>query len=173
MNIAVIGAVFAWAAVLCRFDLRERRLPNSLTLGGAALVLAARAGFGGLPLFIDGFAAAAAAGLFLLLPYLMRGAGGGDVKMLFASGAVVGWGGLLPMLWVMALAGIVLGIVLIVAGRVDGSRVRHYAQCAFNWRYDRKAGAAAIAPKSSEKARMPFSLPIATGLMASLVGGLL
>lgn len=171
MHIAITCAVLLWAAILCRYDLKERRLPNGYTLGGAALALVIRAGYGGLPLFIDGFAAAAAAGLFLLIPFLMRGAGGGDVKMLFAAGAIVGWSGLLPMLWVMALAGIVLGIVLIIAGRVDSSRVRHYAQCVFNWRYDRRAGAETIAPKSSEKARMPFSLPIATGLIFAWIGG--
>jgi prepilin signal peptidase PulO-like enzyme (type II secretory pathway) len=104
----------------------------------------------------------------LLLPFLVHGAGGGDVKMLFAAGAITGWSGLFAMLWIMALTGITLGVILLLMGRVDGSRLRHYAQCIFNWRYDRKAGAAAIAPKTSEKVRMPFSIPIATGLLVSL-----
>jgi Flp pilus assembly protein protease CpaA len=159
----------AWAAVLCWFDLRERRLPNWLTIGGALAVLVARFGYGGVPLFLDGFAAGAVASIVLFLPFLVHGAGGGDVKMLFASGAIAGWAGLLPLLWTMSLAGLAMGGIMLVAGRLDASRLRHYALCVFNWNYDRRAGAAAIAPRESEKARMPFSLPIAAGLMAALL----
>lgn len=170
MHYALVAVALGWSGLLCWFDLRERRLPNGLTLGGAVVFLVGRLGYGGAPYFVDGFAAAALAGLFLLLPFLLHGAGGGDVKMLFAAGALTGWSGLLPMLWITSLAGIVLGIGLIVAGRLDGSRLRHYAQCIFNWRYDRKAGAANLAPKTSERVRMPFSLPIAVGLLAALAG---
>jgi leader peptidase (prepilin peptidase)/N-methyltransferase len=165
----VIATVLAWLAALCWFDLRERRLPNSLTLGGAAVTLAARFGFGGIDSLVYGFAGAAAAGAFLLIPFLTRGAGGGDVKMLFACGAIAGWDGLISMLWVMSLAGIAMGLLLILAGRLDVQRLRHYTQCAFNWNYDRVAGAAALAPKENERVRMPFSLPIAVGLVASLL----
>ena len=165
---AIISSIIAWLTALCWFDTRERRLPNHLTLGGAAVALVVRLGFGGLPAFIDGFAAAAAAAAFLLIPFLMRGAGGGDVKMLFACGAITGWAGLIPMLWIMSLTGILLGLLMLVAGRLDASRVRHYAQCVVNWNYDRQAGAAALPPKDSERARMPFSIPIAAGLVASL-----
>ena len=167
---AVLLAV-AWAAALCWFDVRERRLPNWLTIGGALVALTARFGIGGVPFFTDGLIAALVAGIVLLLPFFMRGAGGGDVKMLFAAGAITGWAGLLTMLWAMSLAGIVFGMLMILAGRLDSSRLRHGFNCAFNWRYDRKTGAAAIAPKSSEKARMPFSIPIAAGLLAALAGG--
>lgn len=165
----VIALAAAWAAVLCWFDLRERRLPNALTIGGAMVALVARFGYGGMPFFLNGFAAGSVASLVLLLPFLVRGAGGGDVKMLFASGTIAGWTGLLPLLWTMSLAGLALGAVMIVAGRLDASRLRHYTLCVFNWNYDRRAGAAAIAPRESERARMPFSLPIAAGLLAALL----
>ena len=36
----------AWLLALCAWDLRARRLPNALTLGGAAVALAARLGAG-------------------------------------------------------------------------------------------------------------------------------
>jgi prepilin peptidase CpaA len=163
------AAVAVWAAVLSWKDCRTRRLPNAWTLGGAAAALVFRWGYGGFPLFLDGFAAAAVGGAFLLVPFLMRGAGGGDVKMLFAAGAVAGWGRLLPMLWVTSLAGVVMGLVMLAFGRLDGARLRHFARCAVDWRYDRAAGAAALPPKESARYRVPFSVPIAVGLIVALV----
>lgn len=161
-----LGAV--WSSVLSYYDLRWRILPNWLTLGGAAVALAGRLGFGGFPSLVDGFAAAAGAGAFLLVPFLLRGAGGGDVKMLFAAGAVVGWGKLLLLLWVTSLAGLVMGVAMLAAGRLNGARLRHTFRCAFDWRYDRQAGAASLPPKESAQVRIPFSVPIAVGLIVAL-----
>lgn len=39
-------AVVTWAAVLSAIDVRERRLPNVLTLSGAAVIIAAAALWG-------------------------------------------------------------------------------------------------------------------------------
>ncbi len=164
----VLGA--AWSAVLSYYDLRWRVLPNWLTLGGAAAALVGRLGYGGWPFFADGFAAAAVAGAFLLVPFLMRGAGGGDVKMIFAAGAVVGWSRLLPMLWITSLAGVAMGVAMLALRQLDGARLKHFWRCAFDWRYDRLAGAAALPPKESSRYRIPFSVPIAIGLLAALAG---
>jgi Flp pilus assembly protein protease CpaA len=105
----------------------------------------------------------------MLIPFLMHGAGGGDVKMLFAAGAVAGWSRVLPLLWYTSLAGIVLGVGMMIAGRLDMSRVKHYARCLFDWRYDRKAGREALPPRESEQVRIPFSLAIAVGLVTALL----
>lgn len=160
-----------WSAWLVRSDWRERRLPNGLTLGAAAVAFAWRIGYGGWPLFLDGFAAAGVAGAFLLLPFLLRGAGAGDVKMLFAAGAIAGWERLLPMLAVMSVLGIVLTVAMLAAGLVDGARLRHWARSLWDWRYDRAAGAAALPPRDNERVRVPFSLPVAGGLLVVLTLG--
>ena len=161
--VVVYGGVLSW------MDCRTRILPNWLTLGGAAVALVARLGSGGWPLFLDGFAAAAAAGAFLLIPFLMHGAGGGDVKMLFAAGAIAGWGNLLLMLWITSLAGVVMGVVMLALGQLDSARMKHFLRCAVDWRYDRAAGAAALPSKDSARFRIPFSVPIAIGLIVALV----
>ena len=166
---AIVLGVVAWSGILSYYDLKWRILPNWLTLGGAAVALVGRLGFGGWPFFLDGFAAAAGAGAFLLIPFLMRGAGGGDVKMLFAAGAIVGWSKLLLMLWVTSLAGVVMGLAMLALGHLDGARLVYYARCAFDWRYDRRAAAAALPPKESARYRIPFSVPIAVGLIVALV----
>lgn len=147
-------------------DCRERRLPNWLTLGAAAVALTWRLGYGGTDMFLRGFTGAAAAGLFLIIPFMMRGAGGGDVKMLFGAGAIVGWGRILAMLWLTSFAGVVVGIAMLLAGKLDGARLRHCVRSLFDWRYDRRAGAAGLPPKDSERVRIPFSIPITFGMVA-------
>jgi len=159
--------VSIWAALLSWYDFRERRLPNWLTLGGAVVALCYRLFFGVPGSFLSGFVAACVAGFFLLIPFLLRGAGGGDVKMLFASGAIVGWVGLVPLLVYMSLAGVLIGIVMLVKGKLDISRLRHLFRCCFDWRYDRLAGKAALPARESELVRIPFAAAIAIGLLAS------
>ena len=168
-ELVILAGAMGWAARLSWQDCRTRLLPNAWTLGGAAVALVFRIGYGGWPLFLDGFAAAAVAGGFLLLPFLMRGAGGGDVKMLFAAGAVVGWARLFTLLWATSLAGVAMAVGMLLLGRLEGARLRHALRCAFDWRYDRQAGAAALPPKDAARYRVPFSVPIAVGLLVALV----
>jgi Flp pilus assembly protein protease CpaA len=169
VGLGVLFLVTTWGIVLSYMDCRWRRLPNAWTLGGAAAALAIRLATGGGPAFLDGFAAAAAAGVFLLIPFLLRGAGGGDVKMLFAAGAICGWGRVLPLLWVTSLAGLLMGGVMLTAGRLDGARLKHVAKVLFDWRYDRHAGRSALPPRDSDRVRMPFSLPITVGLLWAIL----
>jgi prepilin peptidase CpaA len=90
-------------------DLRERRIPNGLTVSGlvVALLLAgvAERGFPGSSL--------AGAGLALLVSFplvVLGGLGAGDAKLLTAVGAFVGAGGLFPVLIYGALAGGALAV---------------------------------------------------------------
>ncbi len=162
--------IAAWAGFLSWSDCRTRCLPNALTLGAAAVALAFRWACGGWESLLDGFAAGAAAGGFMLVPFLLRGAGGGDVKMLFASGAMVGWSRLLTLLWFTSLAGVVLSLVMLALGQADGARLRHLVRCAVDWRYDRKAGAAGLPPKEATQVRVPFSVAISAGLLIAMAG---
>jgi len=158
-----------WCGLLCWHDARTRRLPNWLTLGGAAGALAVRALWGGLPLALDGLAAAGVAGGLMLLPFLAGGAGGGDVKLLFAAGAISGWSRLFPFLILTCVAGVAFGVVLMTGGRIDGSRIRHYLRSMVDWRYDRVAGRSALPSPDSERVRMPFAIPVTIGLLAALL----
>ena len=161
--------VLPWLIALCMCDIRSRRLPNVLTLGGAAAGLAVLWGAGGVAAMLDGLAAGALCGLFLLLPFILRAAGGGDVKMLFACGIVAGMRLAASLLICMAFAGFALAVVMAVAGRVDLARLKHWIRCLFDWRYDRKAGRAALPPRESERGRIPFGVAIAVGLVVALV----
>ena len=158
-----------WAAGLSAYDVRHRVLPNWLTLGGAGLGLLVRGWAGGWNGFTDGLAAGAVAGVFLLVPFLMRGAGGGDVKMLFAAGTMAGWSRVIYLLWFMSLAGLVLALAMLVFGQADGARLKHYARCLLDWRYDRKAGTASLPSRESRHGRVPFGVAIGAGLVLALL----
>jgi len=157
-----------WLAALCWYDCKYRRLPNLLTLGMVGCALVWRFGFGHLPLFRDGLYGGLAAGLFLLIPFLLGGAGGGDLKMLMAAGCLCGLRRVPLLLFSTAAAGFAMAVVMLLAGRADASRLKHWARCIFDWRYDRKAGRENLPPKSDEKVRLPFGVAIAIGTWLTL-----
>ena len=167
----IIGAS-PWLAALSWHDVKHRRLPNSLTLSLAAAALVFRFGFGHLPLFLDGLLGGLAAIIFLLLPFLLGGAGGGDVKMIMASGCLCGLEGTMFMLFITSAVGFLLAVVMLFAGRADASRLKHWGRCIFDWRYDRKAGREALPPKTDERVRLPFGVAIALGTWLTLALGL-
>lgn len=164
----ILIAAIPWLFFLCRFDWRERRLPNALTLGGLAVALTLRLGWGGVPSFLDGVFGMLLCGAFLMIPMLMRAAGAGDVKMLAACGAVTGLGAALDFLLATSLAGLVLVVVMLCLRIADGARLKHYFRVFFDWRYDRRAGRAVLPARDSEKARIPFGIAIAAGLWITL-----
>ncbi len=87
-GVACLG-VLAWFAALTVYDVRQRRLPNALTLPGAAVVLAVSAATGrGVPALVG----AAALTLLYLGVHLAApaGMGAGDVKLAIGVGALTG-----------------------------------------------------------------------------------
>ncbi len=97
-----LAAALAWLAALTVYDLRERRLPNALTVPGAVVVLvaAALAGRGIMALL----GAVALAAVYLVV-HLVRPAamGAGDVKLAVGVGALAGVFGVDA--WVLAAVG--------------------------------------------------------------------
>jgi prepilin peptidase CpaA len=106
MSIALTAMMLAAAF----FDFRSRRIPNALTLSGfvIAIVLRFIAGPGA---GIDGLMGAILA-FVLCLPFFVLGVlGGGDAKLLIATGAFMGPRDLLPALLIIAsIGGIIAGL---------------------------------------------------------------
>lgn len=157
-----------WLGYLCWSDAKRRRLPNVLTLGGLAAGLCAQAGFNGIGGLADGICAAGVAVLFLLVPVLIRAAGAGDLKMLAAAGAFLGLRMMPLYLMAVSLSGIFVLAGLVLASPFARARMVHLLRCAFDWRYDRKAGAEALPPKEDERMRVPFGIAIAIGTWLAL-----
>lgn len=111
MEWGLFGGVFlAWCAALCVVDLRERRLPNVLTLPAATVAVAAA-----LWSWFDGAIAPLAGALLWTAvngaAFLARGMGAGDVKLAPTLGAVAGWAGGLPAVLLAVLAAQLLTLV--------------------------------------------------------------
>ena len=90
MGAGVAGAcVLAWLTVLSVYDIRERRLPNWLTMPGAAVILAVAAAAGrGVPSLLG---AIGLAGLYLVVHLIAPPAmGAGDVKLAAGLGGLTG-----------------------------------------------------------------------------------
>ena len=90
MGAGVAGAfVSAWLVVLCVYDIRERRLPNWLTMPGALAILAVAAAVGcGVPALLG---AIGLAGLYVVVHLISPAAmGAGDVKLAAGVGGLTG-----------------------------------------------------------------------------------
>lgn len=156
-----------WLIYLGVKDYRTRKLPNAATLGGAAVMSAIALGVG-TDYFLASIITGCLCALFLLLPFFLRAAGAGDVKMLFASGIIAGPGNTLNLILLISFAGLILALGMLAFKAVNPARLKHYARCLLDFRYDREKGKEALPPPDSEACRVPFGVAIAAGLFINL-----
>ncbi|MGV0805010.1 prepilin peptidase [Mycolicibacterium setense] len=117
MGVGVVAVGVGWLVALSVFDIRDRRLPNWLTLPGALLVLVVAASAGRGPAALTG--AAALSALYLAVHLVSpRAMGGGDVKLAVGLGAMTGAFG--ADVWLLA----ALAAPLLTAGLAVGAAVR-------------------------------------------------
>jgi len=151
------------AVIAGLYDLRYRRVPNWLVLGGLAAGLGLNTwvnGFGGLGTSLKG------AGLALLvyLPlYLIRAMGAGDVKLMAAIGSIVG-----PANWfgVFIVTGILGGVVGLTAVVLKG-RLNRTARNLWLIGNSLRMGVAPYqtSPELDVRSDQAFRLPHATVIM--------
>ena len=167
--ILTICIIVPMLAILCWKDCKYRLLPNAYTFSLMAMGIVWRLVFGGIPGVIDGLLGGLACAAFLFIPFLMKGAGGGDLKMIFAVGIFTGLRYCCAEMLFISLTGLLLGIIMLIARKVDGSRLKHFLRCIFDWRYDRHQGRESLPEKSDEKGRVPFGVAIAIGTVITLI----
>ena len=167
MTAAAVASLFS-ATAACVTDLRERRVPNALTLGSAVTALVYHSYMSGL----TGLGMAAGGwiiGLVLFLPlFALRGIGGGDVKLLAAFGA---WLGPSLVIWVALWAAVAGGVFALAISAWHG-----YTQQAFQnvwgmlsyWRVMGIRPHPGVALEHSTAPRVPYALPMAAGLGITL-----
>jgi prepilin peptidase CpaA len=107
----------AIAAVGCAFDIRSRRIPNVLTFGAAAAGLLYHTATGGFDALVASAAGWLVGVLMFIVPFALRGMGGGDVKLLGALGA---WVGPLDAVWIALYTGVAGGVMALGLGLASG-----------------------------------------------------
>jgi len=160
--VLVLGAVACWC------DLRTRRIPNTITFGGAAVAIAysiVANGAGGLLGSIGGWLT----GVALFLPFLLLGGmGAGDVKLLACFGA---WLGPWMALWVAlyaAMAGGVMAVVLALATGYLRQATSNIMLLLMHWRTSGVKPLPQLTLEGSRGPRLPYALPLAIGAAVAI-----
>jgi prepilin peptidase CpaA len=146
------------------WDLKSKRIPNELTLGGALAGLGFQLGFHGLPGLWDGLAGWGLGFGLLMVPYCLGGMGAGDVKGGAALGAWLGLSNAFRFYIYMGLAGgaIVLGVWL-WQGRLWAG-LRQWWHFLFNWVLCRPCGSKPPPPTSAKSTYIPYGTAMALGM---------
>ncbi|MGE5653201.1 MAG: prepilin peptidase [Bacillota bacterium] len=138
-------------------DLRESRIPNLLTVSAALLGLAAHlitSGWYGLLTSLQGLLVGF---ILLLIPFLLGGIGGGDVKFLAAVGAIMGP----SFVFRSCLYGAVVGGLIALYLMIKEKRLVHLAVGAMSGHY-----------RSSQRF-FPYGLALVSGAILNLGTGLM
>jgi prepilin peptidase CpaA len=158
----IVGAGVAATAV----DIRQRRVPNVLTMGLASVgLLLAMAGLGSVTL--GGALGGLALGLALLLPAHVFGAlGAGDVKLLAAFGALLGPADVFDAF----LRAAILGGVMALAVAVWRGRLRETLYGTAMLVTTRNRTMAAVIEHPAANNRFPYAPAIALGATLAAFG---
>jgi prepilin peptidase CpaA len=143
-------------------DLRTRRIPNWLTLGGLLAALVLRAATGVHPL-LDGLAGAGL-GFGIGIVLMVLGAlGGGDGKLLMAVGAFFGLRPFVGALLLIGVLGGLLGIVEAVRQRAILPAVYNAGGMLRRWATLGRRGDAVRTLDSPGAVKVPYGVAIALG----------
>jgi prepilin peptidase CpaA len=158
-NLIRIALMVAAAAIAVITDMRERRIPNALTLPLAFAGLGIGAVSGGLAGLATSVAGCFAGGLLFFIPVAKLGWGMGDLKLAAALGAL---GGPLFALW-MALYAMAAGGLF---GVVWLTRQGQFARVVGGMRGDLRTGQA---PTARSGLSIPYAVPLAAGMTVALL----
>lgn len=158
----------AIGVVACLLDLRTRHIPNSVTLGGAAIGLVYGTvvnGPGGLLEAGLGWLT----GLAVFLPFFaLGGLGAGDVKLVACLGA---WLGPSMALWTAlytALAGGVMAVMLALSAGYLNTALMNVMRLMNHFREKGVRPHPDMTLSRSTGPRLPYALPITAGTLAAI-----
>ena len=148
-------------------DLTSRRIPNGITLPAIA---GAFFYHGTLLGWVQGGTYAvsglAMGGVLLLVPFLMGGMGGGDVKLLGALGAWLGARTVLNVFIYAAWLGAIWAVVIMVRNRTLASVLKTLYSRMVSFHFP-----GGLENPRSTRATMPYAVAIAAGYVAYLACG--
>jgi prepilin peptidase CpaA len=143
-------------------ELKERRIPNWLTMSGMALGLLI-AYLHGTPAFWLSLGGLAVGFGFLFIFYVFGGLGGGDVKLMGAAGALLGVDMIKSALVFTAFIGAFLAILMVIWRKEFWSRLGYRLRRLAFWRKEPLA-----APPADTPVSIPYGIAIAIGCLLAL-----
>ena len=168
VNTIVAAIALAIGTIACITDVRHRRIPNVLTFGAAAVALLFHTVVSGLP-GLMGAALGWVVGVALFLPFfLLRGMGGGDVKLLAALGAWLGPGDAFYLAIYASIAGGVLAILVSLARGYLTTAMRNIGSLLSYWSVVGPRPMAALTLDKGNAPRLAFAVPMLVGTMVTL-----
>jgi len=167
MTIAEGLAVFTVIAA-CVSDVTTSRIPNALTFGAAALAVvfhaAAPAGLGATHAVLG-----LIVGLAVFFPLFALGAmGAGDVKLMAALGAWVGWQPVILVALYGSVAGGVLALVVAARSRYLKQAFTNIRALGMYWLVNGIKPLPELTLESKQSMRLPYAVAIAAGLAVTL-----
>jgi prepilin peptidase CpaA len=156
------------AGIACVYDLRTRRIPQMVTLGGAAAGLVFHLVTGGWNGGAASLAGWLAGMLIFFIPFALGGLGAGDVKLLGALGA---WLGPTDAVWLAlysGVAGLVLALGLSLATGYLRQAVTNILLLLTHWRVNGLRPLAELTLADGNGPRFAYAVPILAGTMVTL-----
>lgn len=141
-------------------ELKERRIPNAVTLGGLLSGLAVGFLPGGISLASSILGFGIGFGILFVF-YVFGGMGGGDVKLMGAVGALLGFPIIVSVIFYTAIIGGLMAVAVLL------SRRDLLARCAAScrrWFTRQKDGE----PAAADPVSIPYGIAIAVGCLLAL-----
>jgi prepilin peptidase CpaA len=161
-------AALVVAGVACFCDLRTRRIPNVLTLGAAGAGFVYHLSTGGAGALGHSALGWLIGVLVFIVPFALRGLGGGDVKLVGALGAWIGPSDTVWLTVYTALAGGVMAIgISLVYGYLD-TAIQNIWLLLCHWRIAGLTAAPDLTLERSSAPKLAYALPILVGMVATV-----
>jgi prepilin peptidase CpaA len=158
-SLLILAAVLVVAVYV---ELKERRIPNWVTLSGMALGLLVGYLHGN-ACFWSSLGGLAMGFGFLFIFYVFGGVGGGDVKLMGASGALMGSSLIKPALFYTAMIGAFLAVMILIWRKDFWARIGWGLRCLAFWRKETRQQPARSAPVT-----VPYGVAIAMGCLLAV-----
>ena len=162
----VLGLDALAVAITAAFiDVRQHRIPNWVTYPAIAMGILLRCSFLGWRGLASALAGCLIAGGLVLVFYLVRAMGAGDVKLLAAIGSLVGPSHAVMVLIATAIAGGVLALVYVLFRRRFATTLRNVGSVLMFHSWSGLKSDPEFNLDNPSALRMPYGLAIATGTL--------
>jgi prepilin peptidase CpaA len=160
VSLTVLGLMLAIAVY---GEVKERKIPNWLTFSGMSLGLLLSA-IQGMDAFGSSLLGLALGFGLLFVFYVFGGFGGGDVKLMGAAGALLGFHLVTVALIYTALLGAVMAVLMLIWRKDAWTRICLRLRQFAPWKQNGVAKVTALDP-----IEVPYGIPIALGCLLALM----